>query len=276
MLLLLIKPRLLIILSLVIILNNESCCASNEPSSCIFPKPLAVVIERSSWSMVTNSETPKLVLYEDGTIIYEAKSSGFFPSYKKVQLNRSRLNKLKQSIGPTDEFIKLKSYYGLGSSYDLPTIDVYLSNNCKSKAVSVYGASINSGKLSILAQNLKAKSLFPKEFGRVVTLLSNSLLAKSSTDWYPDQLEIIIWPYDNSPIEPKIWPKGWPDTNSSSAFARGNSSYSLFMPFYMKNEIFNYFAELKYNQAILIDGKKWAYFVRAVFPCESQWLMPAR
>ncbi len=49
-------------------------------------------------------------------------------------------------------------------------------------------------------------------------------------DWLPEEVEVMVWPYEYAPEASIIWPKDWPSFDSSHAVKRGEKSFSIFLP----------------------------------------------
>src|SRR5262249_15597126 len=95
----------------------------------------------------------------------------------------------------------------------------------------------------------------------------NSPRAKA---WLPDFIEVMIWPYEYAPDKDLIWPKSWPGTRDPTTVSRGDM-YSLFIASTHYNDLVDFLARRRQQQAIRIDGKKWAVSLRFPFPGEHAW-----
>jgi hypothetical protein len=107
---------------------------------------------------------------------------------------------------------------------DLPTIELYFRSAGELKRVSVYGGFKWAGKTGATVPMALVENL-----GYLA-----SYSHPRATDWSPAYLEVMVWPYDYAPGEPIVWPEGFPDIESPATIKRGDSSYSIYLPYNMQ------------------------------------------
>ena len=104
------------------------------------PKPLLVILERNPNLIVLGADMPRLVLYDNGSLIYrwndERCSQGY---YLENKLDQTSFKKLKKSVGLTEEFKNLKSGYSLTGSTCLGSVSICIFEGELSKSVYTYG-----------------------------------------------------------------------------------------------------------------------------------------
>jgi len=111
----------------------------------------------------------------------------------------------------------------------------------------------------------------PTAFLEVVKTLSN-FSAEESTNWLPEKIEVLIWPYEYAPDDPPAkWPSDWPDCSHPTSKQRGDS-WSIFLDSVHLPELRNVTKNIRQKQAISVSGKKWAISYRAPFPSEKFWM----
>lgn len=231
------------------------------------PAPLAVLIEENPWLWVVGADVPSVALYADGLLVYrDATITNDLP-FRSIRLPERELRTLCESVGPSETFRKLHPHFVLEDGFDLPSTKMYLSDGRAHKMVSVYGSHIENGHLKVC--NSDTNIVASNEFVRVQTLLSG-LSYPDAKPWTPEYFEIMIWPYDYAPNQ-RDWPANFPDLQDRLTVRRKEGAYSLYMQGSRKVELMGYISKSAENEAVVIDGKKWALSVRPVFPSEPVW-----
>jgi hypothetical protein len=217
--------------------------------------PEVVYIESDPWQSVIGSDSPRFALYDDGLTVYR-DGDGF----RSIRLNADELLALRVSLRDVHD-PKLAGRYNAASATDEPDNNLLLYRN-KPVFLSVYGSLDD-----------------PEATSRLPVLVRNAILNvrnfhhDESVDWLPDQLEVMIWPYEYAP-EPSIaWKSEWPSLSDPSTVRRGDS-YSLYLPSSELDELRTFLASRNSRGAILIDGRKWAASFRIPFPAEELWMAP--
>lgn len=234
-------------------------------------EPSAVLIERDPWLIVPGSDTPRVVLYDNGTLIWLKKYDRKQPLYMVKALDRGELKKLRKSVRLTDRFMKLRRYYRLTDITDAATVEIYMSDGNRSKAVSVYGMRQETSELPAawLPYEMQNPDKLPDEFRRVYDAMADIEYPDAEV-WIPTYIEVLIWPYRNSPEKPLLWPENWP-TPDDPLTRRHENSYSLYMRGNRLGELKAFLSGLKQKQAVFIDKRKWSVSYRFVFSGESVW-----
>ncbi|OQX16558.1 MAG: hypothetical protein BWK80_40075 [Desulfobacteraceae bacterium IS3] len=256
-----------IFFSLPLSLPAEEGLENNPAGS----RPSAVMIERNPWLNVPGSDTPRVALYDDGTLVYLKKYDKEHPFYMVKALDRESLKKLRKSVCLTDNFMKLDRYYRLTDITDITGVDIYMSDGKRSKAVSVYGLRQKTPELPAawLPYEMQYPDKLPDEFLKVYNAMTD-IGYQDAGVWIPAYIEILIWPYEHSPAKPLPWPEKWPSPKDPLTRKHGNL-YSLYMDGMKLGDLKILFSKLKQNQTVLIDDRRWSVSYRFVFPCESVW-----
>lgn len=207
--------------------------------------PLVVVIERNPWLMVMGSDTPRFVLYDDGTVIYTTEMR----KYLTVKLTSEELEAAKKDFLPPDYYMNLReSQFSISSFTDMPTNVFYFSRQEKKKAFSVYGVMKHDRLPSEIAD---LKGIYER-----ATTYTHPL----AQEWVPKYIEVMITP-GILPGLPPDWPEGWPTLDDTLTWNRG-SGYSIFLPSSKLKELTDY----------LTKRKKERVHYRYAFPSEPIWL----
>jgi len=210
------------------------------------------------------------VHYSDGLTILLSGTS-----YKSVRLSEAESAELLSRFSSLGELKPDYSFLqGIGVS-DLPTIELYFRSAGELKRVSVYGslkmAAVAAGTAvpNGLIENLayKGGAAVPK------VLIENLLYLESyshpgAIDWLPSYVELMVWPYEYAQEESIVWPEGFPDIDSPSTIKRRGSSYSIYLPYSMNQELMALLRTRKKGGALVMNGKKWAFDTRIPFPHE--------
>jgi hypothetical protein len=218
--------------------------------------PALVLMETDPWAAVLGSDSPTFVLYEDGTAIWRT-ASGF----RTTRLRPSEVEQLYAKLRPAT----MQPYYGgysADDATDQPEEDFLIYRGESPTFISVYGR--------LEAADVRAK--VPAEIVRAYDVLKG-FNPSQSTEWMPDKIEVMVWPYEYAP-EPSIeWPTDLPDLKDPGTVRRGDS-FSIFIPSSKLHEVRTLLGRRNEKGAIEIDGKKWAASVRFPFPSERLWMAP--
>lgn len=220
------------------------------------PVPVLVLIKQDAWLDVLGSDSPMFALYEDGTVIWR-KGDGF----RTTRLNQSAMERLLAELNP-DALRPLYGRYDALQVTDQPEEDLLLYRGERPTFISVYGSLDSSAvrgstPTAIVSAYDKLKQFNPPQ----------------STDWLPDSIEVMVWPYAYAP-EPSIkWPKDLPDLNDPHTLKRGDS-FSIYIRSSKLQEVRAFLAHRSEKAAIEIDGKKWMVGIRFPFPTERLWMAP--
>lgn len=253
-------------LMLACVFLSITCIASGQSISS-WAKPYAILVEEDPWLMVLGSDTPRVMLYEDGTIIFKSQTEQGSFTLMAAKYSAEEFEQIKSALGPTQEFMALKERYNIAPNMtDYPTVNVlFVSANAR-KLVSVYGlVPDDMGVRATTSMDRKDKADdLPKEFERVYKYLV-SLRPANAKEYVPEYYEVMIWPYEYSPEKPISWPASWPGTKDKLSLARGES-FSIFLPSKFLPELKKLVQNRGEKQAFLIDGKKWALAYVPVLP----------
>jgi hypothetical protein len=256
-------------IAIMILLAVFLISKTNKEITAQHSRPLLVLIEQDPWATVIGSDTPRVAIYDDGTLIYLVRPKKERPYYNRATLNKQELRELFEKMDVPNSFAKLKSFYDIRPNVtDLPTIDFYYFADGQEKAVSVYGFVPEGKKMpayTVFPDETKPDDL-PDAFKKAHSVLT-SLSPTKSEKWIPEELELMIWPFDYAK-ESVAWPKGWPAISDPKTRKR-NESYSLYMPGTKLDELRSFLNSNK--GAVELDGKKWALSFRFVFPGEAIW-----
>lgn len=254
------------LLGIVVFLVLASCAGPRSSPVFNGPAPLAVLLEEDHWIMVIGADVPLVALYANGLLIYRDVTIKNDLPFRSIRLAKDELNKIQALIGPSQEFLALHPYFNLADAFDLPTVKLFVSDENQHKMVSIYGCDIDRQQL---VYRTNRNIVPPGEFVRVQTVLS-ALSYPAATLWLPEYFEIIIWPYEYAPNQ-RAWPDTFPHLKDKRSIRRDRGGYSLFIEGSRKDELVAFFSQVGEKEAVVIDGKKWAVFIRPVFPSEPIW-----
>jgi hypothetical protein len=91
--------------------------------------------------------------------------------------------------------------------------------------------------------------------------------------WLPQNIEVMVWPYEYAPEASIDWPRDLPNLDDPSTVSRGDL-FSIFVPAAKLEKVQTVLARRKEKGAIVINGKKWAAGIRFPFPQEQLWMAP--
>ncbi len=221
------------------------------------PQPLVLLYVKDPWLMVIGSDSPRFALYENGLVIYASGEKEPEKAYLSKLLSPTELKDLLATLDLERRLGGLDGKrIGASMKTDQPTNRLCYWVDGKLRAVSVYG--------SLHTSNPEREQV-PKPFLDVFDLLTQ-FRAKGAKPWLPQQIEVLIWPFDYSRETPMQWPRGWPGLDDPATRKRGDTGYSLFLNSKYFSDFLNLLRSLGNGQAVLIGDKKWAISYRIPFP----------
>jgi hypothetical protein len=237
------------------------------------PKPVLVWIQSNPWLMVLGSDTPRVVLYEDGDLVF-FKGSGPTGTYRHRRLLPGELGQLRHRLGPVMALGDARPrFFNLaGSVTDLPEALLYARSGQQEVVTRIYG--LDDDGTPTRKRIDGANEPVPK--GPLGDLLELHQFLAALTDsecsaWKPRYLEVMIWPYEYAPDKSLLWPASWPGLTSSRTVQRNKGAYSIYVDGSLEDEIVGLLSKRPETGAIEIGGRKWAVSVRPVFPSEPVW-----
>jgi hypothetical protein len=235
------------------------------------PAPLLVLMTDDPWAMVIGSDTPRLVAYEDGTVIYAGEQNKV-PGIWVTQLPAERLSRLLDIARPLLKLPGLKRHYDLAPGVtDQPTTTVFIAEKDVTKVVGVYGLTSRGRSFR---ESREGEEPPPKEFMKVHKALCD-FIAPDAKPWVPPFIEVMLWGYDYAPEASIIWPAKWPKLDSPRTRKRGDS-YSVYLDGTELKALKDFVATRKEKGAVEVDGKKFAIDYRFTYPSESVWMKAFR
>lgn len=257
----------LIILTLVII-NSYSIKAEENIS------PVFSLIEFDPWGMVIGSDSPSFTLYDNGLVIFITKKDDVY-SYYSYFLDKNSMKELNSQLIP-ENLEDLEKDYTLFNWTDQPENLFYFNG----KKIYVYGNLRNPIEnpntddkevTEIYEREIELWKNFPEELINTFKT-ATSYSHKNATEWFPEYIEVMFWPYEYAPEESIIWPGNWPDLNDKRTRKRSEDSYSVYLPSKYYNELIEILRTQNEKGAVEINNKKMAVSLRFPFPREELWL----
>jgi hypothetical protein len=225
-------------------------------------QPVIVLVEHNPWLMVIGSDSPTFALYDDGLVIYLARTPEDRRIYLWTTLGKESLDRLLASLPSDKSFAALRDDYAASDLTDQPTNVISRWIDGHRRSVTVYGN---------LRHVREARWRTPPAFLK----LYDSLITFSDAEarpWLPALIEVMFWPYEYAPQPSAPWPVDWPDLKSPDALRRREESWSVFLPSARFDDLKRFRENLGQQQAVRINGRKMALAWRLPFPAESAWM----
>ena len=219
------------------------------------PMPEVVLMESDPWRQVIGSDSPKFVLYEDGKVIYRMGEE-----YRFVQLSSAELSSLRKSL-VTAHDPTLSGGYRVAWASDQPDNNLLFYSG-EPVFISVYGSLEEEQVFTRLPRTVRDAFETVRSFRHI-----------RSAQWMPQQVEVMVWPYEYAPEKSIKWNPDWPGLSDPNTVRRGDS-YSLFLPSSELLDLRQFLATRNPKGAVEIDGRKWAASIRIPFPQEQLWMAP--
>lgn len=161
-----------------------------------YGEPLIALIEKNPWLMVTGSDVPTFILYENGQIIYK-KTIDNKVRYFKTAIAKKDVQSEIRKLGVTDSLETLPSNITATYASDQPTSELIINFDFRSQ-INVYG--------SLRYEKSPAREKTPSAFLNVFDKLINFKDNKAK-EWLPDSIEVMLTSYSYSPEKPMNWPQ---------------------------------------------------------------------
>jgi hypothetical protein len=217
------------------------------------PKPEFVLIEMNPWLMVVGSDAPEFAIYDDGLVIYRTGDG-----YRAVRLDQDERTALLHGIN----LAGLQDHYEATHVTDQRT-NIFIDFRGQTPIASqVYGS------LAAEAVRAKVPEALPLAYDRM-----HNFDHPDAIEWVPEQIEVMIWPYDYAPEASIHWPSDWPGLDDASTRKRGEDSYSLYLPSSQLGDLKAFLSTRNAKGAVEIGGKKWAVSTRYPFPSDTRWII---
>ncbi|HEY0376791.1 MAG TPA: hypothetical protein VGC87_07530 [Pyrinomonadaceae bacterium] len=226
-------------------------------------RPVVLVYEINPWAQVLGSDSPSFALYEDGLVIFARPRAEGGYEYASATLDAGERDSLVRSM-PATQFFELEARYETTLATDQPTTLITLWDEGRAKSVSVYGG--------LKRTDNDRKEGAPAAFVEIYEKLKGFQPAHAAR-WLPAKVELMIWPFENAGGA-LPWPKNWPDTRHPETRRRGASDDQINYSIYLtpaQYEALKKSVKDKSADALLINGRKWAFSFRFPFPGEDSW-----
>lgn len=237
--------------------------ADSRPEDKKDGSPIVLLYEMNPWANVIGSDTPSFALYENGLVIFVRRVESRQFELFSVMLSEQERDSLVASL-PAKQFFDLEPRYETTLITDQQTTVIYMRDGSRAKSVSVYGGLRRTDN----DRKEGAPSAFIEIYEKIKGFGDNR-----AEPWMPEKIEMMVWPYDNAGSA-LPWPKSWPDTKHPQTKKRGAGvdeiAYSIYLT-RQQYETFKSRAARADGNAVLINGRKWAFDFRYPFPNEDKW-----
>lgn len=234
--------------------------------------PLLVLVERNPWLMVVGSDAPTLAVYADGTLIRTVPVVDGPPFLEAGQLSDEDLDTYR-AVAASEALWGLASWHECSDWTDQPTNELVLWRGAERHRIAVYGSlrppasdADEETRTTVDSERARTPAPFLAAFDALV-----SLRTSGATEWLPRQLEVLVWPYDNSQMVPVPWPGGWPGLDTSVP-ANGADLRAIMIPSTELPRLRGLLATLGGRQGVRLAERTWTLAWRVPFPGERAWM----
>jgi hypothetical protein len=252
---------------LPVFLGLTVVCSAKEIEPFAGPKPIAVLLQESPWATVMGAETPRLVVYENGDVIYSRQGPGpKEETYFYAELGFPALSDVISHLKPVVDLKTLKPMYSLPDDTNQGATLFYLFVDNKETVTSVYGLNPSDDREGF---RVRTVGKIPDELRELYHYLLTVDFTESRP-WRPGFVEAMLWPFEGAPDKVVPWPKSWPDLSSDRAIKRKNG-FSIFLDGSMRDDLKQFLSFENEKDAVEINGKDWSVASRPAFPSEPVW-----
>jgi len=246
-------------------LSLTAVCSAKDFEPFAGPQPMAVLLQEKPWAPIMGAETPRIVIYSNGDIIY-SRGSGDDQVYFYAEMSYPVLARVTDHLTPLTNVTNLKPRYSVTGATDQGAALFYLHVNGKEVVTSVYGLRPEDDNGGPKARSL---SKLPPELRELYHYLLTVDFSESRP-WHSAYAEAMIFPVEDTSGGVLHWPKAWPDLKSDRVIKR-KEGYSIFLDGSMHDELKSFLSNEKKDGAVEIDGRNWSVASRSVFPSEPVW-----
>lgn len=242
--------------------------ADSRPEDKKDSSPIVLLYEMNPWANVIGSDTPSFALYDDGLVIFARQVESEQFELFSVVLSPQERDSLVSSL-PAKQFFDLEPRYSTTLITDQPTTVIYLRDGDRAKSVSVYGG--------LKRTDNDRKEGAPPTFIEIYEKIKGFGDTRAER-WMPEKIEMMIWPYENAGSA-LSWPRNWPDTKHPQTKKRGAGRDEIAYSIYLTRKQYETFKSRVARageNAVLINGRTWAFDFRYPFPNEDAWRNYAR
>ena len=215
-------------------------------------RPVIALYQKDPWAMVLGAEIPSLVIYADGTVLRAAPSP--------PRLVEGRITRI-----PTGDLEALLAAEPAHSSTtmatDQPTVTILVDTPKGWLVRSVYG--LNGEGRPTFSRSATPPS--PAFLDALATL--RELKVVGARDYVPEQIEIMLWGYEHSPVAPAPWPASIPAPPPRAPPPHGVIHHVVAGS--LLGDFDRFRATLGSRQAVAFAGHKWSVSRRVLVPADA-------
>lgn len=256
-------------------LTDNKSIKSNRPAK--DAEPIIVLTEYNVWMTFPGSDTPVLVIYSDGSVIFCSDPLFENPVYRICSVSHDELNLLLTQLEQLTASESIEPFYSHGEYTDSPTTLIYLKLGNRTISTLVYDVSQEVGialprpgaKISNPMANVLPKGLQTAYLQLVSMKLPHARL------WKPDRIEIVLIGLNqHRPTDTTVlWPDEWPTSTTPFAWFHGDLC-SIYLPGGELDKARIFSQRMRSSADLFMDGSYWQARMRHVFPGEAQWRKP--
>jgi len=233
------------------------------------PKPLVVWVQTNPWLWVIGSDTPRVVLYEDGELVLGKPVDHAFV-YRHRRLQAAELAAFKERLRPVAAAAEIHPRYDLtGGMTDQPAALLYVRSREREIATAIEGLGARDSAPGKREPSDRADA------GLTALLDLHNFLATldeaGSVEWRPRYVEVMLWPFRAPGASAIRWPSDWPSLTSDRARKRHEDQYSIYLDGAMEPKVASFAATRSKAGGVEVGGRIWAISLRPVFPSEPIW-----
>jgi hypothetical protein len=216
--------------------------------------------------------SPRVVLYDDGTVIYSAACSRLGPTYVVAMLTPAEREQFLHSL-PLSSFARLDSlwYNNLPNISDQTIYTVWARQAHGSKCVHLYGTP-DSTLVPDQAGGENHAAPAPGAFVRIFQLLYK-FTPGPARPWKPERYELILSDSGVQPPTPDIgtWPAAWPTRQLPGTHRDPWGGYHVPLSADAWAAFLRAYPARYGSHLFAFAGVPWFTSVRYLFPAQQDW-----
>ncbi len=236
-------------------------------------QPILAVTQSTPWASVIGSDSASFVLYDDGLLISLSSDPRPESPFTQRSIEHPK-TKVQEFLGADIE--RFENHYTLSSA----TSQISTTLWTPKKSINIYGdwrkpftwdANNDPKWKEIEERERKLWEALPAGLRDCLARIENER-GVIGAPWLPENIEVLLWPYEYAPDESILWPLAWPDLKSKTTKRRNDADFSLYLSADLLPDLKLFVSARKETGAVHINGKKMAITYRFPIPGEELWM----
>ncbi|MBX3182282.1 MAG: hypothetical protein KIT72_09490 [Polyangiaceae bacterium] len=218
-------------------------------------RPQVVLVQTNPHALVLGAEVPRVVIYEDGTVITQREAqvvTAVAPKETRELIARVI----------TPELLALPARWSVRAPTDQPRLQLLVRDADGWKLLDVYGVRLGSPP---------RPGTTPPGVPTEIFLAACEALASfeppGAVPWVPQEIELMLWDFSHAKEEPLPWPAGVPQPPRAGRVAKGTQKHPI--PGRHEAALRAFLEQQGPRRGVQLDGKSMSLAYRRLVPADA-------